>query len=232
MIMPRHENVSMSVVRRLPRYYRFLNHLKESGVTRISSTELSQKLGLTASQIRQDLNCFGGFGQQGYGYIVSQLCDEIGKILGLQSGYKTILLGAGNLGMAIANHMAFEADGFHLVGIFDSSPQKIGMTIGGLQVQDVNDLEKFCKEEKPVMAVLCVPRGAVEELGKVLYQLGIRNFWNFSHYDISLEYPDTIVENVHLNDSLMTLCYRIYNGRTKQQEIEQKQKNQPELPVD
>ena len=224
--MPRHENVSMSVVRRLPRYYRFLSHLKAQGVTRISSTELSQELGLTASQIRQDLNCFGGFGQQGYGYIVSQLCEEIGKILGLSNGYRTILLGAGNLGRAIANHMAFEADGFRLIGIFDSSPEKIGEKIGGLKVHNVAELEAFCKKGKPEMAVFCVPRSAVEELGKILYRLGIRNFWNFSHYDISLEYADTVVENVHLNDSLMTLCYRISTGRTKEQESGSKQKSE------
>ncbi len=130
----------MSVVRRLPRYYRFLTHLKEKGVMRISSTELSQQLGLTASQIRQDLNCFGGFGQQGYGYIVSQLCDEIGKILGLSNGYKTILLGAGNLGRAIANHMAFGSDGFNLIGIFDNSPEKIGEVFGGLTVLNIAQL--------------------------------------------------------------------------------------------
>ena len=223
--MPKHENVSMSVIRRLPRYYRFLSHLKAKGITRISSTELSQKLGLTASQIRQDLNCFGGFGQQGYGYIVSQLCDEIGKILGLSGGYKTILLGAGNLGRAIANHMTFESDGFKLIGVFDNDPNQIGVTIGGLAVRDVAELEAFCRKEKPAMAVFCVPRSAVEQLGEMLYGLGIRNFWNFSHYDISLQYPDTIVENVHLNDSLMTLCYRISNGRTKKQEDELKQKN-------
>lgn len=213
--MPKHENISMSVIRRLPRYYRFLYHLREKGVTRISSTELSEKLGLTASQIRQDLNCFGGFGQQGYGYIVSQLCEEIGKILGLSSGYKTILLGAGNLGRAIANHMSFEADGFQLIGAFDNSPDKIGTEIGSLTVQNVADLESFCKEKSPDMAMFCVPRSAVEQLGEILYRLGIRNFWNFSHYDISLKYPDTIVENVHLNDSLMTLCYRISNTGEK-----------------
>ena len=202
----------MSVIRRLPRYYRFLYHLRENGVTRISSTELSQKLGLTASQIRQDLNCFGGFGQQGYGYIVSQLCDEIGKILGLSNGYKTILLGAGNLGRAIANHMSFETDGFHLIGAFDVSPDRIGTTVGGVTVRDSAELEAFCKEQNPSMAVLCVPRGAAETMGKKLYEYGIRNFWNFSHYDITLEYSDTVVENVHLNDSLMTLCYRISNN--------------------
>ncbi len=210
--MPKRENISMSVIRRLPRYYRFLYHLKEKGVVRISSTELSQKLGLTASQIRQDLNCFGGFGQQGYGYIVSQLCDEIGRILGLSNGYKTILLGAGNLGRAMANHMAFGADGFQLIGVFDNSPEKIGTKIGNLTVLDTVGLETFCKERSPFMAALCVPRTAAERLGNLLYGYGIRNFWNFSHYDISLQHPDTIVENVHLNDSLMTLCYRISNN--------------------
>ncbi len=210
--MPKRENISMSVIRRLPRYYRFLYHLKEKGVVRILSTELSQKLGLTASQIRQDLNCFGGFGQQGYGYIVSQLCDEIGRILGLSNGYKTILLGAGNLGRAMANHMAFGADGFQLIGVFDNSPEKIGTKIGDLTVLDTAGLETFCKEQSPFMAALCVPRTAAERLGNLLYSYGIRNFWNFSHYDISLQHPDTIVENVHLNDSLMTLCYRISNN--------------------
>jgi redox-sensing transcriptional repressor len=209
--MPKRENISMSVIRRLPRYYRFLKHLKNKGVTRISSTELSNKLGLTASQIRQDLNCFGGFGQQGYGYIVDQLCEEIANILGLSHGYKSILIGAGNLGQAIASHISFEMQGFDLIGIFDNSPQKIGTDINGNVVRDVAEIDEFCKTEKPVMAVFCIPREAVSSLSDHLYDLGIRNFWNFSHYDIAMEYPDAIVENVHLNDSLMTLCYRISN---------------------
>lgn len=209
--MQKRENVSMSVVRRLPRYYRFLYNLREEGVTRISSTELSLKLGLTASQIRQDLNCFGGFGQQGYGYIVSQLCDEIANILGLASGYKTVLYGAGNLGTAIANHMSFQKEGFKLIGIFDDSPQKIGKELANLTVMDVKNSENFCKKEKPIMAVFCVPRSAIGVLAENLYGLGIRNFWNFSHYDLAVKYPEAVVENVHLNDSLMTLCYRISN---------------------
>ena len=207
--MPKRENISMSVIRRLPRYYRFLTQLREKGITRISSTELSAKLGLTASQIRQDLNCFGGFGQQGYGYIVEQLCKEIGNILGLQKGYKAILIGAGNLGQAIASHMSFDADGFLLTGIFDSSPFKIGNKINGIEVSDMSTLEAFCARVKPVMAILCVPREAVDALSDRLYAIGIRCFWNFSHYDIAVKYPDAIVENVHLNDSLMTLCYQI-----------------------
>lgn len=211
--MPKRENVSMSVIRRLPRYYRFLYHLREKGITRISSTELSEKLGLTASQIRQDLNCFGGFGQQGYGYIVSQLCEEIKYILGLPNGFKAILFGAGNLGRAIATHMSFEAEGFKLVGIFDNSPDKIGTSLGSVTVQDVAALDEFCKRETPIMAVFCVPRTAVGGLVDQLHDLGIRYFWNFSHYDITMKYPDTTVENVHLNDSLMTLCYRITNSK-------------------
>lgn len=207
--MPKRDNISMSVIRRLPRYYRFLNHLKKTGINRISSKELSEKMGFTASQIRQDLNCFGGFGQQGYGYIVEQLCDEIGNILGVSNGYRCILIGAGNLGQAIASHLSFEAQGFRLIGIFDSDPHKIGTSLSGQMIRDVRTLDDFCKEMQPVMAVLCTPRAAVEHLSDQLYAMGIRNFWNFSHYDIAMKYPDAIVENVHLNDSLMTLCYRI-----------------------
>ncbi|WP_195200508.1 redox-sensing transcriptional repressor Rex [Faecalispora jeddahensis] len=207
--MSKRENVSMSVIRRLPRYYRFLTHLKKMGMTRISSKELSEKMGLTASQIRQDLNCFGGFGQQGYGYIVDQLQREIGGILGLSNSYKAILIGAGNLGQALALHMAFTTQGFQLVGIFDNSPSKIGTEINGITVTDTQRLKEFCEAEQPAMAILCIPRESAERLSEQLYSLGIRSFWNFSHFDISMKYPDAVVENVHLNDSLMTLCYRI-----------------------
>lgn len=206
----------MSVIRRLPRYYRFLNHLKSKGINRISSKELSEKMGFTASQIRQDLNCFGGFGQQGYGYIVEQLCDEIGNILGVSNGYKCILIGAGNLGQAIASHLSFETQGFSMVGIFDSDPDKIGTTLNNLVIRDIRTLEPFCQEVHPVMTVLCIPRSAVERLTDQLYAMGIKNFWNFSHYDIAMKYQDAIVENVHLNDSLMTLCYRISDQNSKQ----------------
>ena len=207
--MSKRENISMSVIRRLPRYYRFLGLLKASGITRISSKELSARMGLTASQIRQDLNCFGGFGQQGYGYIVDQLYEEIGNIVGVSNRYKTIMLGAGNLGQALASHMSFEAHGFQLIGIFDCSPFKIGTTINGIKVEDVANLEDFCRRTQPEMAMMCIPREAVKEMSDRLYNLGVKNFWNFSHYDIFMKHPDTIVENVHLNDSLMTLCYRI-----------------------
>ena len=207
--MAKRENISMSVIRRLPRYYRFLTHLKEKGITRISSKELSSKMGLTASQIRQDLNCFGGFGQQGYGYIVSQLQEEIGNIVGISNSYKAILVGAGNLGQAIATHMSFETQGFRLTGVFDNSPFKIGTTLNGIRILDIESLEEFCEKESPVMAILCVPREAAASIAERLYRIGIKNFWNFSHYDVSMKYTDAVVENVHLTDSLMTLCYRI-----------------------
>ena len=201
----------MSVIRRLPRYYRFLSELERRGISRISSRELSDRMGLTASQIRQDLNCFGGFGQQGYGYMVHQLKEEIGSILGLDAKYKTILIGAGNLGRAVATHMSFESKGFSLIGIFDSNPDLIGQNIRDIPVLDPSEIEEFCRQNHPSVAILCLPIAAAEGISNQLIALGIKNFWNFSHYDFSSQYPDVIVENVHMNDSLMTLCYRISN---------------------
>ena len=203
------KSVSMSVIKRLPRYYRFLGELKKNNITRISSKELSQRMGLTASQIRQDLNCFGGFGQQGYGYNVEQLQNEIGTILGVQNGFKTILFGCGNLGRAIASHMTFEDRGFELVGLFDSNADKMkDIRIKGLSVYPVEDLEVYCKEVEPKVAVLCVPTEAAPAIVERLVNLGITNF---CHYDIASNYPGVTVENVHLNDSLMTLSYQIMN---------------------
>lgn len=207
--MQKKETVSMSVIRRLPRYHRFLSELGKSGITRISSKELSEKMGVTASQIRQDFNCFGGFGQQGYGYNVSQLCEEIEKILGIRHRYKCILVGAGNLGRAIVGHMPFPQLGFELIGVFDNSPKVIGITISGHQVLDYAQIGRFYQENIPEMAILCVPREYVEAISDELYDLGIRSFWNFSHYDISLKHADAIVENVHMNDSMMVLCYKL-----------------------
>ena len=207
------KSVSMSVIKRLPRYYRFLGELKKNNITRISSKELSQRMGLTASQVRQDLNCFGGFGQQGYGYNVEQLQNEIGAILGVNNGFKTILFGCGNLGRAIASHMTFEDRGFELVGLFDSNADKMqDLRIKGLSVYPVEDLEVYCKEVEPKVAVLCVPTEAAPAIVDRLVNLGITNFWNFSHYDIASNYHGVTVENVHLNDSLMTLSYQIMNN--------------------
>ncbi len=208
--MPKNEQrISISVIRRLPRYYRFLYDLKENGITRISSRELSAKMNLTASQIRQDLNCFGGFGQQGCGYPVEQLYNEIGKIMGMDFSTPAILIGAGRLGRTLATQMKFESKGVELVGIFDVSPDVIGKPVGNLAVRSTDDLEAFCTEHKPEMAIMCIPKEAAPEVVDKLVGYGVRGFWNFSHYDINFAHPDAIVENVHLGDSLMTLSYQL-----------------------
>ncbi len=207
--MHKYENISAPVIKRLPRYYRFLGELLDNGVTRISSRELSDRMGLTASQIRQDLNCFGGFGQQGYGYTVEGLYHEIGHILGLDHSYPAILIGAGNLGKAVAVHMSFEKRGFRLIGIFDNDPEKTGFEIRGITVFSMDQIEQFLSNHQVDVAILCVPKTAAPEIVDHLYELGIRNYWNFSHYDLAVHYQDIIVENVHLNDSLMVLCYKI-----------------------
>ncbi len=206
--MARHD-ASMSVIKRLPRYYRFLSDLKSKGVVRVSSRELSEKMGLTASQIRQDFNCFGGFGQQGYGYNVTQLHEEIGSILGLNFRFKAIIVGAGNLGRAIATHMSFEHRGFKLIGIFDNKESVTGQIIKGMPIRHISGLEDFFNENKPDVAILCIPYNAAPEVAKQLVDLGIKGFWNFSHYDLALQYPQIPVENVHLSDSLMTFCYKV-----------------------
>ena len=207
--MAKETTISLPVIRRLPRYYRFLYDLKEKGVTRISSRELSQKMRLTASQIRQDLNCFGGFGQQGYGYMVDQLYNEIGHILGMDQLTKTILVGVGNLGTAVGNHIEFRARGFHLIGLFDDNPDLVGDTRADMVIRSTDEIEAFCHREQPEMAVLCIPKEAAPRLVEVLVKCGIKGFWNFSHYDILHDYPDVIVENVHMGDSLMTLSYHM-----------------------
>ena len=211
-------NVSASVIRRLPRYYRFLRELADAGVERISSGDLARRMGLTASQIRQDLNCFGGFGQQGYGYNVRSLHEEVGRILGLGKHRKAILIGAGNLGRAIAQHMDFTSRGFELVGIFDASPELIGRQIAGVPVQNIQALYDFCSRKAPTVAILCIPKEAAMKLSRELVGLGIKGFWNFSHYDLSFHFPDVITENVHLGDSLMTLCFMINNDTSSDPE--------------
>ena len=203
------KKISAAVIKRLPRYYRYLSELLDNGIERISSGELSKQMKVTASQIRQDFNNFGGFGQQGYGYMVDQLRTEIGNIMGIQNSYKAIILGAGNLGHAVTVHLSFEMQGFVLTGIFDNDPQKIGTKLKDHTILDINDIDEFYQKVKPDMAVLCVPQETVPALVDKLYSLGIKNYWNFSHYDINPKYSDAIVEAVHLGDSLMTLCYRI-----------------------
>lgn len=205
-------NISNSVIRRLPRYYRFLGELEDQQISKISSRELSERMHLTASQIRQDLNCFGGFGQQGYGYNVSELRKEIGRILGVDKHRKTILIGAGNLGTALAVHINFEKSGCSLIGIFDSNKKIVGNPLGKLTITDIDDLEKFCRENKPEVAVLCIPKSVTKEIVDRLTELGVRSFWNFSHYDINVEHKNIIVKNVHLGDSLLTLSYGVNNN--------------------
>ena len=207
--MAKKREIALPVIRRLPRYYRFISALLADGVERISSKELSVRTGFTASQIRQDLNCFGGFGQQGYGYNLKVLKEEIGKILGLDNLTKIILVGAGNIGRALCKRMNFDAVGFELVAIFDNSPEVIGREIGDLKVDSTENLETFCRENNITAAIVCVPKFAAEDVIENLISLDINIFWNFTPYDILLNHPDEklAVENVHLKDSLMTLKY-------------------------
>lgn len=212
--------ISASVIKRLPRYYRLLGELENQGVYRISSRELSQRMRLTASQIRHDLNCFGGFGQQGYGYHVDELRAEIGKILGVDRRFRTILIGAGNLGRAVASHINFETRGCKLIGIFDSNEALAGIRVGELEVLSTSELEAFCREHSPAVAVLCIPKASTQQIADTLVSMGVKAFWNFSHYDLSIGYDDILVENVHLGDSLLTLTYGV-NVLTDREEDDQ-----------
>lgn len=220
--MSKREHVSISVIRRLPRYFRFLGELVSEGNVRISSKELSRRLGFTASQIRQDLNCFGEFGQQGYGYNVEALHTEIGSILGVNDSYPVILVGAGNIGRAVCMNIDFKRVGFDLVGIFDNSTEVIGREIKGIKVLNIKQIDEFCLKYKPKVAILTVPRSAAPATADRLVSLGITGFWNFSHYDLSVKYPELAVENVHLSDSIMTLSYVVKN--LKQQGNQQTEK--------
>ena len=204
------QNVSMAVIRRLPRYYRFLSELGKNGATRISSKELSEKMGFTASQIRQDFNCFGGFGQQGIGYKVDVRLTEIGKLLfGNGELLPTVLIGAGRLGTAVSSFISRDINGYKLIAAFDVNPALEGKEISGVTIRPLSELESFCAAYKPVGVVLCVPRQSAMDLSDELVRLGIQGFWNFSHYDLSVVYTQVTVENVHLGDSLMSLGIRL-----------------------
>lgn len=208
MVVMEGKSISKAVIKRLPRYYRYLGELIEEGVERISSNALSDKMRVTASQIRQDLNNFGGFGQQGYGYNVPYLYDEIGKILGLDKTYHMIIIGAGNLGQALANYAAFENRGFILKGIFDVNPRLQGVSIRGVPIRMMDDLKAFVQNNNIDIAVLTIPKEKAIEVANMLVDNGVRAIWNFAHTDLNL--PDNIVvENVHLSESLMQLSYNI-----------------------
>lgn len=200
--------ISKAVVKRLPRYYRYLGDLLENKVERISSNELSHQMNVTASQIRQDLNNFGGFGQQGYGYNVKYLYTEIGKILGLDQTYNMIIIGAGNLGQALANYVKFEKRGFRIIGIFDVNPRLSGVSVRGLPIMMTDQLETFLKENKIHIATLTLPKAGAEQVAPVLVRNGVKAIWNFAHTDLKLP-ADVVVENVHLSESLMQLSYNL-----------------------
>ena len=201
--------ISKAVIKRLPRYYRYLGELMESGVERISSGELSTRMSVTASQIRQDLNNFGGFGQQGYGYNVKYLYEEIGKILGLDKRHRGV-----NLGQALANYVDFEKRGFYIKGIFDVNPVLKGLSVRGIQIHMLEDLESFIRDENIQIAALTLPKSKAEEMTELLVKYGIKAIWNFTHTDLTLP-KDVIVESVHLSDSLMTLSYNISRKNEK-----------------
>ena len=199
-------NISMAVIRRLPKYYRYLNELVEKGVTRISSKEFGRILGFTASQIRQDLNCFGGFGQQGYGYNVKELRDEIANILGVNKTNNAIIVGAGNLGQAIANYSGFRCSGFILIAMFDINPRLVCISIRGIKIMDIDEMSDFVKNAEVNVGIICTPKEGAQGVADRLTKEGIKAIWNFAPTD--LEVPDdVIVENVHLSESLMVLAY-------------------------
>ena len=202
------KTVSISVIRRLPRYHRYLGMLLNGGVTRISSKELAAQMKVTASQIRQDLNCFGGFGQQGYGYNTQYLYEEIGKILGLDQTHNMVLVGAGNLGSALVNYMNYRTRGFYFKAAFDRNEQLIGRKIGSVEVHGMDELEAFVKDNEIDIVVLTIPKQEAVKVAEKLCKCPIRAIWNFAHTDLHV--PSSIqVENVHLSDSLMRLSYNI-----------------------
>ncbi len=207
------KKISPAVIHRLPRYYRYLSELLDEGVERISSGELSERMHVTASQIRQDLNNFGGFGQQGYGYQVASLKEEIGRILGIDRGHKVIIVGAGNLGQALANYPGFEKRGYVITGIFDSDREKCGKTAGELTVRHTDELESFLKNTPADIAALTLPRVAARDVAESLCRNGVRGFWNFTSAELIrsevLQKAGAVVENVHLAESLMRLSYAL-----------------------
>ena len=209
--------ISQAFIRRLPRYYRYLGELLEDGVERISSNDLSKRMKVTASQIRQDLNNFGGFGQQGYGYNVKYLYTEIGKILGLDRKHNMIIIGAGNLGQALANYAAFERSGFVTKGLFDVNPTLAGITVRGIEIRMMDEIKSFIKNNDIEIAVLTIPKAKAISVANMLVENGIRAIWNFAHTDLNLP-ENIVVENVHLSESLMRLSYNVLRYKETHQE--------------
>ena len=212
-------NVPPAVIKRLPRYHRFLGELLREGRHRISSSELSKIMDVTASQIRQDLNCFGGFGQQGYGYNIEYLYDKISELLGVSEGYRAVIVGVGNLGKALAASRMFERRGVKKLALFDVDEEIIGTEVYGLPVYSLDDLHDYCAENKVDIGVLTVPKEAAPAVANMLVHAGVRGIWNFANTEISMMQDGVVVENIHLGDSLMTLCYEIKSqGDSKKDE--------------
>lgn len=203
--------ISDAVIRRLPRYYRYLGELLQNGVTRISSGELSAKMGSTASQIRQDFNHFGGFGQQGYGYNVELLYKEIGSILGMDQPHNVIIIGAGHLGAALANYQNFSRRGFAIIAVFDNDSKVVGTEISSLTVRHIDELENYMKENRVDIAAITIPKAHAPRMAERLIANGIKGIWNFASTDIEVGDSDVVIENVHLTDSIMRLSYRLAN---------------------
>ena len=205
---------SVPVIRRLPKYYRYLHSLKEAGIASISSRELAAQMGTTASQVRQDFNCIGNVnGRQGIGYSVDNLLAILERLLfGDGERLPAILIGCGRLGTAVSSFITNNSNGYTLIAAFDANPALVGRPISGIPIRHIDDLEDFCAQHHPQVAVLCLPRSGAQQISGRLVDLGIRGFWNFSHYDLSVPYPNAVVENVHLGDSLMSLGYRLRNG--------------------
>jgi redox-sensing transcriptional repressor len=212
--MDKKRDISMAVIKRLPKYYRHLAELLRNDVDRISSKELSDKIGFTASQIRQDFNCFGGFGQQGYGYNVKELYNEIGKILGTDKEYNTIIVGAGNIGQAIANYSRFEKVGFNLKGIFDTNPKLIGVRIKDIEIEDVDNIDVFLSKNSVDIGIICVPANTAQKIADLFVSNGIKGIWNFAPVDLDVP-EDVSVENVHLLESMLTLVYLMNEQKAK-----------------
>lgn len=204
--MEKSKSISMAVIKRLPKYYRYLGELMKNDVDRISSKELGEKIGFTASQIRQDLNCFGDFGQQGYGYNVKELYTQIGSILGVDKGYEAVLIGAGNIGQAVANYTRFEELGVNIGTIFDVNPKLVGMKIRDIEIRDIDELKETLNSKKIDIGIICVPQNNAQNVADELIKGGVKAMWNFAPVDLVV--PSNVkVENVHLSESLMTLIY-------------------------
>ena len=203
------QKVSDAVIHRLPRYYRYLDDLYNKGVVRISSNSLGSKMDITASQIRQDLSCFGEFGQQGYGYNVAELRSEIGHILGIDKGHRLIIIGVGHLGHALLQNFDFEKVGFHVDTAFDISPELVGTRIHDVTIRSMDELEQYVAENQPNVAVLTVPQHVAQPMASRLIDLGIKGFWNFTNVELSTDVPEVFFEDVHFVDTLLTLSYRI-----------------------